>query len=308
MTNPKHLFGPLARTARLAAVAACSLALITACGGGGDDTAELKTPAELAKELQGAENGANNNDERDNGSDDGSDDPTGSERTGTIAFMLPDAGATPAGFTMIEDACTAESGGGVVTYAVPDDWDNSGGGNAGGNGDLEGSVDHRFTTPDGEVIIEIAGDRRDDGGQILNGSGDPSESFDYDYTVGDRTTEVEFSPVTTLSLEYQDVEVYSVDEATYPDVIDGEEFRVRFEAFTSEWDQGGIEQSSVMTISGPTGAVDDELLETIVGSMQLNECARRSILVGQEMISSADLDGDGKVSDGDDMMALPNNS
>ena len=61
MTNPKHLFGPLARTARLAAVAACSLALITACGGSGDDTAELKTPAELAKELQGAENGDGNN-------------------------------------------------------------------------------------------------------------------------------------------------------------------------------------------------------------------------------------------------------
>ena len=221
--------------------------------------------------------------------------------------MLPNVTKTPEGFTTIEDACAAESGGGVITCAVPDAWDNSGGGNAGGNGDLEGSVDHRFTTPDGEITIEIAGDRRDEEGQVLNGSNEPSESFDYEYSIGDRTTQVEFVSVADVSLEFQDVEVFSVDEATYPDAIDGEEFRVRFEAFNSEWDLGGIEQSAVMTITAPTGAVDGKLLETIVASMQLSECAQRSIIVGQELISSADLDGDGKVSDGDDLRALPSN-
>ena len=299
MTSRSQSFTNVVRTG----CAAAALALLGACGGGGDDVAaEMKTPAELASELQGEDRDDDmGNDESTDG-----DDPTGSDRTGTIAFMLPDAAETPAGFARIEDQCTADSGGGVVTYAVPDDWDTTGGGSAGGGGDLAGSIDHRFTTPDGEIRIEIAGDTRDEEGHILDAANEPSESFDYEYTIGDRTTQIEFASVMTVALEYQDVEVFSVDEATYPDIIDGEEFRVRFEAFTSEWDQGGMEQTSVMEIAAPSGAVDEELLETIVASMQLNECATRSIIVGQEMISSADLDGDNKVSDVEDLQALPN--
>lgn len=276
-------------------------ALVGCSSGSGDQAKEAKTPSELANEEANSTTGEPSNE--------GPDGESG-ERKGTIEFFVPEAASAVSGYQNQPSACDPEEArdrtyGTYIGFATPEGWKAEGRSMAGDFYDLSGTgVSHSMATGKQVVKVEFNADSRDEQNRILNDAGEPSESLDYDYTTSDsdQTQTAKHDKVLTAKVGDQDVTVWSYTK-------DGEDpiYRARFEAFHVTWPIGGERTTSfVVSINGDSEVVTEELVQNIVESVFIPSCLRNGVIITQELNTSADLNGDGKVSSTDDLAQLVN--
>lgn len=296
-TTPTHRFRPKPVLAALLAGV-----LLAGCGGGDNDggsAQEGKTPAEIAQEIREPEASSN-------GDDDGPAESA--ERVGSLEFFVPETVEAPAGYTTLANACEAgddELYGAYIRYAVPDSWSAAGGGGSGTGGDLSGSVDHLFDSPEGKVWIALKRERRDEQNQVLGDGDEPTESFDYAYNLGDEEIRVVHSEAFTASIDGEDLQVWTLTDGSDLGNDGDAIYRVRVVAFHMTWPLDAESTASFeMEISGAPAALDEDTVRTIIETVQIPECVRHRVIVTNEVTLSTDLDGDGHVATAEELQAV----
>ncbi len=312
------------RTSRLIGQVLPTFGLVAAlglsgCGGGSDDVASDATADQGADTTQAP-------------SDDPTQDPgnTSDVDSPDPVAILPFEVDVPSGFTMLKAQCDpggprdpdASAGAGTsdtsddepdystwITYAVPDSWEAAGHG-SGGSGSVTGTDEDRNFRPDGtgDVEVSVDWDNRDFDGNITDNSGGPWESFDYSSSNGEVETTITYENVGTVRAGDQDADLFYLDPAQAPDLVSGNEYKVRLNAFElpKQTTGGAYElepQSFVVTIgfNEETTPVDQETVEAIVESFVLPECSWDSTLLDHELLLNLDLNGDGHIRDSSDV-------
>lgn len=226
---------------------------------------------------------------------------------------LPFDADAPDGYRMITGECKAnaealaalEAAGeydyqSPITFAVPEDWISRGKGSGGSGGVTGTDVDFRYESPNsGEVTIGFEWDDRGPGGEIYDGS-EPWESFDSEITSEDVTTVIEYEQVATVSIQDQTVELFYLDPSQASDLVDGEKYKARVSAFDlpgSLSNSGVDEYSLVFTVyfDEDTAEIDQDVVEAIIGSINLPTCVWDDLLLSEEVFRQTDLNGDGQV-------------
>ncbi|QGG96792.1 hypothetical protein [Actinomarinicola tropica] len=301
----------LRRTRRGAVIAAAAVLLLSGCGDdGGDDTT---SPPGL-DDLVGGNGDVGGDDPNDAGHGDTGDDGSVELEIVPPSFHLPATADVPSDFEVLPAACDAPDGDGTwITYAVPEDWDNTSRSGGGSGSPLSTSTELGFVRPDaGDVSVDLEPESRMPDGTILDASGEEWESFDYEITTysgdGETTTEVTFESRGTVTVGEQDVEIWVADQSQAPDELGSTEAKARVEVADLPNPAAGDEDklrpaSFVVTISwdAEDGDIDDATIGSIIESLTLPDCTRERIVALEEVQLGEDLDGDGEVSTAQDL-------
>lgn len=291
----------------LAAVGALSL-LLVACGGG-SETAEEELSSvidEMTEAAEGLEETSQGGSSEDGSSEDGAADL----EVKPPEFHLPAPDEPPAGFVLVPAACESEDGGSWITYAVPEDWDNTSRSGGGSGSPLSTGVELGFDLADGgQVGVELAVEPRQPDGTIMTSSGEEFESFDYEYSVGDDSTTITYDLMETVTVGDQEVEIWKAPKEQAPDFVSTTEHKARFEVASLPNPAPGDDDkympaSFVLTVSHDPDQVslDDETVTSLVESLALPECTVDEVQVQQEIRFGEDFNGDGEVTTPEDMM------
>ena len=229
--------------------------------------------------------------------------------------LLPFDAEAPSGYTMVtaecpdtdeaaqaEDATLAERYRTPITFAVPETWSPMGQG-SGGSGSITGTdVELDFDTDSGvRVTVDQEWDSFTMDGEIADDSGEPWESFDYEWSSGDETTMITYDEVATVTIEDQEIALFSRDPAQAPEDLTQAQYKARidvFEAPRSQFEADATRVSSfVVTIefAADDATITQDVVETIVGSYTIPSCTWDELIDEQELLLQLDLDGDGKV-------------
>lgn len=297
--TPQDLRIPLHRA--IPAIIAVGALTLGACSSSSDDT---DTEADETPATQAQESETEPSVEE--------EEPVGSAE---MTALLPFDAEAPAGSTMItadcdateeaaqaEDATNAERYRNPITFAVPDTWSPMGQG-SGGSGSVTGTdTDLSFDDESGaRVTVDHEWDSFTMDGEIADSEGEPWESFDYESSSGGETTTITYDEVATVTIEDQEIGVFSRDPAQAPDDLTQAQYKARIEVFEAPESQFEPDatrvHSFVVTIEG---AVDDpaltqEVVETIIGSYNIPTCTWEDLIDEQELLLQLDLDGDGDV-------------
>ena len=274
---------------------------LVACGGGGDDAGDNPFAAPTDIDSTDADAGEDRLESPDPGGE--ADTSGGSTMEGSIDFALPAEVDVPSGFAMIGDNCEGDERGAGVRFVHPEDWELTGRSRGGSGAPIDGSIGHTFTTADDWVYIEVSSNT-DTGG--LQEEDETAGPYDYDYTAGDREGTVTYDQTMTVNVADQELEVWEVDETSYPDIVDDRQLKLDVMVF--EVTPGGgmspITTSVTVTIDLPIdSSTDDDVIQTIIGSLNVSECTRDLTTLNYEVITGSDLDGDGEIASAEDLMA-----
>ena len=293
--------GPMfRRTLALTLTLALGSSLV-ACGGGGD-AADNPFTAGAGADIDSADIGAVDDLYESPDPIDGADTSGGSTLEGSIEFALPPEADVPSGFMMIGDNCAGDDRGAGVRFVYPEDWNLTGYSRGGSGAHIDGSVGHTFSTAEGRVYIEAQTNT------IATGMGqdEEAESFDYDYTFGDRAGTVTYDQTMTTTVSDQEVSVWEVDETRYPDMVDGRQlkFTVKIYELTTTSGMNSMVMSVTVRIDLPIDSTTgDDVIRTIIGSLNVSDCTRDNTTAMHEAITNIDLDGDGEITKPEDLLA-----
>lgn len=228
---------------------------------------------------------------------------TGAEDAGVkpIELLLPDTSAAPAGFHTVPAICDTEADGSNFrawyTFAVPAEWTPTG--RIGGSTSPHNEGTSLDFSPNG-VRVALEGDTVLDDGSIGDRQGEAWTSFDYDYTVGDETTTVRYEELGTVAIGEQEVAIMTAPHAQAPDILNATEYKARIHAanlYGTFTDGSAYPVSFVVTITASSDEKElpTEVVEGIVASIAMPECASRHTIVEREASLNIDVDGDGEI-------------
>lgn len=297
---------------------------LSGCGGGEEDSSASDgndTTEEFADDVAGNEPSDS----------EGAGEP-GDADAPDPAAILPNETDVPEGFAMVPANC--EPGGpndpeaskdkrddadagtkysAWITYAVPEGWESAGRGSAGSGGVTGTDEDLTFRTGESDrtkLRITVAWDSKNVDGTITDSSGEPWESFDYDSSIGDEATTITYDNVATVQVGDQQAELFYLDPAQAPDFVSQTQYKVRLEAFemprrTADGTYELMAESFVVTFEfdEEDAPIDQETIESIVGSFVLPECSSDAALEEAELMLNLDLNGDGHVRNAEDLQA-----
>ncbi|MEO6988080.1 MAG: hypothetical protein ABI239_05465 [Aquihabitans sp.] len=290
---------------RVRAVGVVGALVLVGCSGGGGD--EMSSGSRGAATTVAGQPGSDTDDVD-------VDDAEQPVVVGEPVSHVPFDGEAPDGYRMItgdceanaEAAAEAEAAGeydyqSAIVFAVPEDWDGWGRGSGGSGGVTGTDVDLKYnTSASGEVAVEYEWDDRGPGGAIYDGS-EPWESFDYESIDQDSvTTIIEYEQVGSIDIQDQTVDLFYRDPSQAPDLVDGEEYKARVSMFDipNSLSADGMDQYSVVftiTFDENTAQVDQDVIEAIIGSVSMPTCVWDEMLLVEEVMRQADLNGDGDV-------------
>ena len=290
LTSSSHRF----RTRFVPALALVATAMVASgCGGGsGNDASSSENRDSVSSTSIEPEGGGSSGEET------GKNASNSKEMS--LTFAMSEDGVTPTGYRRIGAKCDDDQErGSWITFAVPEDWEATSWGAAGGGSPTNGALDHGFKAGAGEVEIKVAVDDRDEENQILNASREPSESFDYEVTVGDVTKMLTHSKSGTVDAGDQSVDVFKLEKEAFPAYLGGTTYVARLHLGVLEREElTDIGSSSRLSVSFDPEevALTEEAVLEIFGSVALPECSQKAMIVNYEVMFNVDLDGDGKIS------------
>lgn len=291
------------RTAPLLFTTLLGLGALTACGSDVvDAVSEGKKAAENAIESDGAQ------------------EQTGDEggALAPVEFLLPETVSVPGGSNEILTECAdpAPAEGEYRSnygFAVPSGWTPNARSAAGSGTLLDEDIKLGFDTAKGDVDVALERDQLNEDGVVLGPDREPFTSFDRSYTVvsssgPDVEVSIVFDDLGTFTVGDQTVSLFVAPKAQHPDQMYATEYKARVETMSVPAPNlnrsNAHTKSIVVTVSHEDdGAVTEDDVKSIIGSLALAPCVRESVFDDLELTYQEDLDGDGKITTVEEMLA-----